>query len=37
MSYVEFHDVTKCYHVGQVDIHALSGAAAFWEARTFIR
>lgn len=26
MSYIEFRDVKKTYHVGEVDIHALSGA-----------
>lgn len=25
MSYIEFNDVTKVYHVGEVDIHALDG------------
>ena len=24
MSYIEFHNVTKTYHQGEVDIHALS-------------
>ena len=25
MSYLEFRNVTKNYHVGEVDIHALAG------------
>ena len=36
MSYVEFHDVTKCYHVGQVDIHALSGVSFTVEKGEFV-
>ena len=27
MSYIEFRDVKKTYHVGEVDIHALAGAS----------
>lgn len=36
MSYVEFHDVTKRYHVGQVDIHALSGVSFTVEKGEFV-
>ncbi len=36
MSFIEFRDVKKVYHVGEVDIHALSGASFKIEKGEFI-
>ena len=36
MSYIEFRNVTKVYHVGEVDIHALDGADFSVEKGQFI-
>ncbi|MBQ1468657.1 MAG: ATP-binding cassette domain-containing protein, partial [Solobacterium sp.] len=36
MSYIEFSDVTKIYHVGEVDIHALSGTTFSIEKGQFV-
>ncbi len=36
MSFIEFRDVKKIYHVGEVDIHALSGASFKIEKGEFI-
>ena len=36
MSYIEFRDVKKTYHVGEVDIHALAGASFQVEKGEFI-
>ena len=36
MSYIEFHDVTKVYHVGEVDIRALDGVDFDIEKGQFI-
>lgn len=36
MSYIEFRDVKKTYHVGEVDIHALSGASFAIDKGQFI-
>lgn len=36
MSYIEFQNVTKTYHVGEVDIHALSGVAFSIEKGEFV-
>ena len=36
MSYIEFRDVKKTYHVGEVDIHALAGASFQVEKGQFI-
>ena len=36
MSYIEFSDVTKTYHVGEVDIHALSGVSFTIEKGQFV-
>lgn len=36
MSYIEFRDVKKTYHVGEVDIHALEGASFQVEKGEFI-
>ena len=36
MSYISFEDVTKTYHVGEVDIHALSGVSFSVEKGEFV-
>lgn len=36
MSYIEFNDVKKTYHVGEVDIHALSGVNFSIEKGEFV-
>ncbi len=36
MSYIEFRNVTKTYHVGEVDINALSGASFSVEKGQFV-
>ncbi len=36
MSYIEFKDVKKIYHVGEVDIHALDGASFEIEKGEFV-